>query len=201
MNKKWHITFNSPVVLTFVIICFIVMIVGYLTGGRSNQVLFMTYSSPRLMDPLTYVRLFTHSVGHVSWDHFIGNMMYILLLGPMLEEKYGSKAIIEVILLTSLTIGVVNWALFPGVAIIGASGIVFAFILMTSFTGFREGEIPVTVILVAVLYLGQQLYQGLFIQDNVSQMGHIVGGLVGAAAGYLLNRKRDVYRGDFDREQ
>ena len=60
-----------------------------LTGGASNRALFITYHSS-LKAPMTYVRLFTHVLGHVDWEHFIGNMMYILLLGPMLEEKYGS---------------------------------------------------------------------------------------------------------------
>ena len=186
--KKRRITFNSPVVLTFVIISFGVMAANYLTAGMSNNLLFMTYHSP-LTSPMTYVRFFTHVLGHSGWSHYIGNMMYLLLLGPMLEEKYGSKAIIEVILITGLVTGLATWLLFPGVALCGASGVVFAFIMMTSFTSFREGEIPLTVILVAVIFIGQQVYEGLFVQDNISNMGHILGGIVGAAAGYTLNKK------------
>lgn len=186
MKKK--ITFNSPVILTFVFISFAVMAANYLTAGLSNQLLFMTYHSS-LASPMTYVRFFTHVLGHAGWSHYIGNMMYILLLGPMLEEKYGSKAIIEVILITGLVTGLANWFLFPAAALCGASSVVFAFILMTSFTSFKEGEIPLTVILVAVIFIGQQVYEGLFLQDNISNMAHIAGGLVGALAGYVLNKK------------
>ena len=71
----------------------------------------------------------------------------------------------------------------------GASGVVFAFIVLASFTGFRDGEIPLTFILIAVIYIGQQVYEGIAVSDNVSNMVHIVGGLVGAAIGYLLNKK------------
>lgn len=188
MEKKRRITFNSPVVLSFVIISFGVMVANYLTAGLSNQTLFVTYHSS-LLSPMTYVRFFTHVLGHAGWSHYIGNMMYMLLLGPMLEEKYGSRALIEVILITGLVTGLVNWLLFPGVALCGASGVVFAFIMMTSFTSFREGEIPLTVILVAVIFIGQQVYEGLFTQDNISNMAHILGGIVGAAAGYTLNKK------------
>ena len=183
--KKRRITFNSPVVLSFVIISFGVMVANYLTAGLSNQLLFMTYHSS-LASPLTYVRFFTHVLGHAGWSHYISNMTYILLLGPMLEEKYGSRAIIEVILITGLMAGLVNWLLFPGVGLCGASSVVFAFILMTSFTSFKEGEIPLTVILVAIIFIGQQVYEGLFVADN---MAHIVGGIVGAVAGYTLNKK------------
>ena len=186
--KKRKLTYNSPVVLTFVILSFAVMIANYLTAGVSNHLLFVTYHSP-LTSPMTYVRFFTHVLGHNGWSHYIGNMMYLLLLGPMLEEKYGSRAIIEVILITGFVTGVVTWFLFPNIALCGASGVVFAFIMMTSFTSFREGEIPLTVILVAVIFIGQQVYEGLFVMDNVSNMGHILGGIVGAVAGYTLNKK------------
>ena len=185
---KRRITFNSPVVLSFVIISFGVMVANYLTAGLSNQLLFVTYHSS-LASPMTYIRFFTHVLGHSGWTHYIGNMMYLLLLGPMLEEKYGSRAIIEVILITGLVAGLANWILFPGTGLCGASSVVFAFILMTSFTSFREGEIPLTVILVAVIFIGQQVYEGLFVQDNISNMAHIAGGLVGAVAGYTLNKK------------
>ena len=187
--KKRRITFNSPVVLSFVIISFGAMVLNYLTAGMSNRLLFMTYHSS-LASPLTYVRFFTHVLGHSGWSHYIGNMMYLLLLGPMLEEKYGSRTIIEVILITGLVTGLVTWILFPSIALCGASGVVFAFIMMTSFTSFKEGEIPLTVILVAVIYIGQQVYEGLFVQDNISNMGHILGGIVGAVAGYTLNKKQ-----------
>lgn len=187
--KKRRITFNSPVVLSFVLMSLGAMVLNYLTAGVSNRLLFMTYHSS-LASPLTYVRFFTHVLGHQGWSHYIGNMMYLLLLGPMLEEKYGSRAIIEVILITGLVTGIVTWLIFPNIALCGASGVVFAFIMMTSFTSFKEGEIPVTVILVAVIYIGQQIYEGLFVQDNISNMAHILGGIVGAVAGYTLNKKQ-----------
>ncbi len=188
MRKSRSITYNSPVVLTFVIISFGVMVANYLTAGLSNKLLFMTYHSS-LVSPLTYVRMFTHVLGHAGWSHYIGNMMYLLLLGPMLEEKYGSRSIIEVILVTGLVTGLVTWFLFPGIALCGASGVVFAFIMMTSFTSFKEGEIPLTVILVAIIFIGQQVYEGILVQDDISNMAHILGGIVGAIAGYVLNKK------------
>ena len=174
--------------LTFVIISFGVMVANYLTAGLSNKLLFMTYHSS-LASPLTYVRMFTHVLGHSGWSHYIGNMMYMLLLGPMLEEKYGSRAIVEVILVTGLVTGLVTWFLFPNIALCGASGVVFAFIMMTSFSSFKEGEVPLTVILVAIIFIGQQIYEGIFVQDDISNMAHILGGIVGAIAGYVLNKK------------
>ena len=186
---KKRITFNSPVILSFVFVSLCAMIANYLTAGVSNRLLFMTYHSS-LANPLTYVRFFTHVLGHAGWTHYIGNMMYILLLGPMLEEKYGAVNIMELIGVTAVITALLNYYLFPGIALCGASGVVFAFILMTSFTSFKEGEIPLTVILVAVIFLGQQVYEGVLLQDNVSNLSHIAGGLVGAFVGYQLNKKK-----------
>ncbi len=188
MKRKYKITFNSPVILSFVAICFVVMILNYITGGRSNRIAFMTYNSP-LTSPMTYVRLFTHVLGHSGWEHFIGNMSYILLLGPMLEEKYGSGKVLQIIVITAIVTGVINDVLFRNVALCGASGVCFAFILLSSFTTFREGEIPLTVILVAAIYLGQQIYEGIAVKDNISNMAHIFGGIVGGITGVSLNKK------------
>ncbi len=187
--KKLKITFNSPVVLGFIFLSLAVLILGTRTMGTSDKLLFMTYHSS-LTDPLTYIRFFTHVLGHSGWAHYIGNASYILLLGPMLEEKYGSKRIMQVILITAAVTGIVNYLLFWNVALCGASGVVFAFILLTSFTSFKNGEIPLTFILVAIVFIGQQVYEGVFLQDDISNLSHILGGVVGSVVGYRLNRKR-----------
>lgn len=188
MKKKVKISFNSPVVLTFACMCLFALLLGFITGGRSTETLFMTYHSS-LKSPLTYLRFFTHVLGHSGWAHFIGNMSYILLLGPMLEEKHGSERVLKIILITALVTGVINFIFFWKVALCGASGIVFAFILLTSFTNFKEGEIPLTFLLVAVIFIGQQIFEGITVQDNVSNLSHIIGGIVGAIIGYHLNKK------------
>lgn len=200
MRTKWtgggrttrlpRISFNAPLVLGFALACSAVTLIGSLTGESSTARLFATYSAP-MTDPLMYVRLFTHVLGHAGFAHLVGNMAYILLLGPGLEERYGAGKLLTVIAVTAVITGVIHNLLFPHSALLGASGVVFAFILLTSFTEFREGEIPLTFILVALIYLGQQIWDGITVKDNVSNLTHIIGGLVGAGAGYMLNRKTE----------
>lgn len=187
-KRKLKITFNAPVVLSLVAISFIATLLNYMTDGASGRIVFMTYHSS-LLSPMTWLRAFTHIFGHASWSHLLGNMGYLLLLGPMLEEKYSSKTLAGVIAMTAVMTSIVNYVFFPNVALCGASGIVFAFILLSSFTSFKEGEIPVTFILVAVFFIGQQVYEGITVQDNISNMAHIVGGIVGGVLGYGLNKK------------
>lgn len=188
LHKKLKFTFNAPVTLGFVIICFIATLLGVISNGRITQTIFMTYHSS-LTNPMTYIRFITYIFGHSGWNHFIGNASYLLLLGPMLEEKYGSKELIEVIGVTAIATGAVNYIFFWNVGLCGASGVVFAFIILASFTGFREGEIPLTFVLVAVIFIGQQVYEGISVQNDISNMAHIVGGIVGSVLGYSLNRK------------
>ncbi len=186
---KFKLSFNSPVVLAFAFLSLVSLLLGYISFGKIRDLLFMSYHSS-LLNPLTYLRFFTHVLGHSGWDHFIGNMAYLLLLGPMLEEKYSSKKVLGVILVTAFVTALINYILFPQIAICGASGVVFAMILMTSFTSFKEGEIPLTFILVAIIYLGREIFDGIFMQDDISNLSHILGGVVGGIFGYLLNIKR-----------
>lgn len=186
-KKKLRLSFNAPVTLTFVALCVAARLADMLTGGAANRTLFCVYGAP-LRDPLTWVRCVTHVLGHAGWDHLIGNMMYILLLGPMIEEKYGPKNTALVIAATAVVTGAVNMIFFPRVMLLGASGVVFAFILISSITVREDGAVPVTFILVALLYLGREIYDGIFVQDSVSQMAHIIGGAVGSVLGFLMGR-------------
>jgi len=126
--------------------------------------------------------------GHADWNHLLGNVMYILILGPMIEEKYGTSNTIFVMAATALVTGIINMIFFPGVRLLGASGIVFAFILISSITTREDNTIPVTFILVAILYIGQQVYQAIFQNDSISQMAHIVGGIVGSVLGFVMQK-------------
>lgn len=188
-GSRLRISLNAPVTLAFVGVCLAAQLLNALTGGAGNRLVFSVYRSS-LGDPLTYIRSFCHVFGHADWGHLTGNMIYILLLGPMLEEKYGAKNMILVIAVTALATGVFSQLLFPRVMLLGASGVVFAFILMSSVTVREDHTIPLTFILVAVFYLGQQAVQGLFTRDSVSQSTHLIGGAVGTAAGFLLSRKK-----------
>ncbi len=185
------IQYNSPVVLTFAAASFLALILDQLTGGLANRLVFSVYRA-KLTDPLTYVRFFGHVLGHANYQHYIGNMLMILVIGPMLEEKYGSLPLLRAILITAAASGLVQFIFFPGTAILGASGIVFMMIVLASLAGMQEGRVPLTLILVLVFYIGGEILDGLLQKDNISQMGHIIGGLCGAVIGFVLERKRTV---------
>ncbi|MBO4299948.1 MAG: rhomboid family intramembrane serine protease [Clostridia bacterium] len=187
-GERFRIVFNAPAVLVFALLCLIALVLSMITGGSARRLLFSVYRSS-LARPLTWLRFFGHALGHKDWEHFFGNIMYILILGPMLEEKYGSSSMVFLMLVTAFVTGLLTFLLAPGVAMCGASGIVFAMILLSSFTEFHERTIPLTVILVAALYIGQQVYNAVTVGGSVAYGAHIVGGVIGTVIGYAANKK------------
>ena len=71
---------------------------------------------------------------------------------------------------------------------LGASGIVFMMILLSSFTNIRSGEIPLTFVLVVLMYLTRRGSSGAFSRDSISQFAHIAGGLFGSLFGFAITR-------------
>lgn len=193
MKKEWicvkKLQYNSPVILSLFFLSLLALVVGQVTGGWTTMHLFSVYRAP-LTDPLTWVRLFGHVLGHGNLEHFLGNMLLLLVVGPPLEEKYGSRTLLMGVLFTALVSGLLQMVFFPYSALLGASGIVFMLIMLASLSGMKGGQIPLTLILVAVLYLGQEIYSIVFIRDNVANFMHLVGGACGTALGFLAVRGR-----------
>ncbi|EOH94495.1 rhomboid family intramembrane serine protease [Enterococcus pallens] len=179
------ISFNSPVILGLTIASFVVLILNVVTNGEINKLFAVYYTS--WADPMMYIRLFTHTLAHQDLSHYSGNFLLLLAVGPLVEEKYGSKNVLIMILTASAIIGLINVIFFPRTMLLGASGIVFMFILLASFANMKDGRIPLTVILVGTLYIGNEIVSGVISSDNISRMAHIIGGLLGALFGYLFH--------------
>lgn len=182
MKKLFRLQYNAPVTLTFALISLGALLLNDVTDGWTNTYLFSVWHSS-LLDVLTYPRFFLHVLGHTDYSHYIANMMMILVLGPSLEERYGSKKILVAIVITAFATGLVHWLFFPGKMLLGASGVVFMMIVMASLAGMKNGYIPITLILVLVLYLGSEIVDAFTLKDNISQLTHIIGGVVGAFMG------------------
>lgn len=180
------IQYNSEVILTYTGISLIALMINHLSKGLANQLFFSIYRAP-VTDILLYFRLFGHVLGHVNFEHFFNNFVIILLVGPMLEEKYGSKNMLIMILFTAFITGIINITFF-NTGLIGASGIAFMMILLSSFANVEKGRIPVTLIVIIIIFVGKEIFNGFTIKDNISQMAHVIGGFCGGAFGFLIDK-------------
>ena len=185
-KKKVLFYMNAPVILGMTFISLIILIGDALTRGMVNRLLGMYFTSWR--DPMMYFRIFTHIFAHADLTHFTGNFMMILVIGPMVEEKYGSKNLVTMIAITSMVTGLLDMVFFRNILFVGASGIVFMLILLASFTDIKNDRLPITVLLISVLYIGNEVVNGLILSDNVSQLSHIAGGFCGAFLGFFFHR-------------
>ncbi|MCL2153935.1 MAG: rhomboid family intramembrane serine protease [Oscillospiraceae bacterium] len=183
MLKK--IKYNSPVVLTFAALSLLSLILGSVSGGATTEKLFRVYRAP-LTDPLTYLRFFLHVLGHSNYSHYISNMLLLLVIGPQLEDRFSSSSLLWSIIATALVSGLVQFVFFPHTALLGASGIVFMMIIMSTFLVYKKGTLPLTMILVFILYIGGEIANGIFQNDNISQLAHAIGGICGGIFGFLL---------------
>ena len=73
-------------ILTFFLLSMLVLLADGWTDGWSTMNLFCVYRSS-WRDPLGYIRLFGHVLGHANWEHFLNNMLQLLEIGPHKEEK------------------------------------------------------------------------------------------------------------------
>jgi membrane associated rhomboid family serine protease len=185
-----RIRYNAPTTLTFTIISGLVLLLSGTIMPSLTTSWFSTPAPFRSNSFQDYVKLVSHPLGHASIDHYISNFSFILLLGPILEMSYGSLTVLLMMFVTALATGLLQVFLFPSTILLGASGIVFMMILLASFTNFRKGEIPLTFILVMIVYLGREVFNAVATNvsgktDNISQFAHIIGGLAGSFFGFL----------------
>lgn len=181
--KKLKLDFNAPVILGMALVSLVIVILAGIFG-RPILTFFGVHRTSWL-DPFQYTRLFTHVLTHANFAHFTGNFVLILAVGPLIEEKYGSK-LLFMIAVTAFVTGLVNVLFFRHVLLMGSSGVVFMLILLASFVNIREGHLPVTVLLAAMFFLGNEIISGAVSRDNVSQLAHVLGGLCGGGFGFLI---------------
>lgn len=178
-----YFEYNSIVILSMFFLSLLALILNKITNGKSNKKIFSTYRSS-LLNPLTYVRLFTHILGHENRKHFTNNFLYILLIGPMLEEKYGSINLLKMLLITALITGIIN-SITSKKRLLGSSGIVFMLIILSSLVNITS-KIPVTLILICLFYIVNEILDGIFKKDTVSHLGHLIGAVCGFIFGYYI---------------
>lgn len=205
MNKKSFlsnvkISYNAPVTLTFALIAAIIL---FLDTFLNNTLIPALFTCPgtsesatafNIGNPVDYFRMIFHIFGHKDWNHFLGNMAFILLLGPVIEERYGSKILVLMMTITSLVTGVLNVCFSP-TQMFGSSDIAFMMILLTSFTSISKSEIPLSFILILILYIGREIL-GSGQNENIATLAHIAGGLCGSLFAFLATPRPKASRAE-----
>lgn len=183
-----NIDYNSPVIINYILVCFVLFVLNGITNGYVNNICYLP--SNLIINPFAIHRLLLYTFVHGSFEHLIGNMALIALTGPSVEKKYGSGITLGLLGINSVMVG-----LLQGVVvhqdILGASSIVFMFIILSVFADTETKKIPLTMFIVAACYIGNELV-GSLRPDSVSQLSHIMGAVIGLIFGLLYRKVEDV---------
>lgn len=189
-KNHFGIVYNAPVTLTFALLCVAELILQSKVFGAVPR-LFVAPSRPgtdlalNFKAPAEYLRLFLHVLAHSDLEHLISNLSFLLLLGPGLEERFGGPLLALMMTATAFATAVVN-ACFVSVGLLGASGVVFMMILLSSYTTIDRSQIPLTFVLICILYIGNELLAFREeTQAGISALAHITGGICGSLFGFL----------------
>ena len=201
MKKKWKITYNAPVTLTFAIVCAVILLMNNLLLDKNLiPAIFTAPGSQRSPSPfnwhspLDYLRLLTHVFGHSDWNHLLGNLSFLLLLGPLMEERYGSPMLALMMAVTALVTGVLNACIIPA-SLLGASGIVFMLIMLAALAPLEKCELPISFLLVLAVFIGRELVNADAKRlQNIATFAHIAGGLCGSLFGFMVAPKKKAAR-------
>ncbi len=179
-----NFSYNSVVVLSYFLISLIVLILNTIFKGKVNK--FLAIRKGSLLNPMTYIRLVTTGLCHSNWSHFRNNFIMILLIGPILEEKYGSIPILKMLIITTIISSLVHLFIYESSAI-GASDNVYMLIVLCSVVNITEGKIPITLILIFLFYVADEIIKQFSNRkDNISHDSHIVGAICGFIFGYFI---------------
>lgn len=134
-------------------------------------------------------RMVLYPLTHASWEHLFNNFSSILLLGPILEARFGSRRLALMLLTTTVLTSAANAIVSESTGIAGASGLVFMMTALLGSVGGRKGddginEVPVTFVLLAT-FLGCRELAAVFNEDHISRFGHICGGAIGCVMAWL----------------
>ena len=188
------VVIDSPLVLTFAGVCAVIHAVNSTMVPKLSQEFFACWplSMSSLRSPMLYWRLVSHIFGHISWEHLNGNMINLLLVGPPCERAFGTFQLSKIIFLVAVASGLAHMLLGPSNGLqLGASGVVFALILLNSLLSVQANTVPLTFICQACLWCWKEVFgQLLGGGDGVSHIAHLSGAVMGTLAGYHIHGTR-----------
>jgi len=195
-KSKNPISYDAPVTLTFVLASIVFFLlnsyVPFLKDNISKWILMSPAKSGDFLfnvkSPLSYFRMIFYVFGAPENPmSFFSSLIFILLLGPAMEERYGSIIIGIMMAISTLFSGVLNTC-FCDNSLTGATCIVFMMIFLNAFLSMQKKKIPASFLVVFVLFVFREILE---VNPNgpVGIIINICGGLCGSLFAFLASPK------------
>ena len=200
-NKKsffgLKLIYDAPATLTFAFICVILFAADtfLLKGALSKNYLCSPTTASgsaafQASSPLSYLRLVLYSFGAASASTLVCNMIFVLLLGPSMEERYGTVVIAIMMTVCILFSGVLT-ACFSKTSLTGCSAVIFMMIFLNSFVSLSKKKIPVSFVVVFFLFIFREIFElgAVSVAEGIKIIINIAGGLCGSLFAFLTSPK------------
>ncbi len=195
-----------PIVTYGLVAINVVVFFMELLGGESFILQWSFIPTNFLVDPAgEFITLFTSLFLHGGWLHLGGNMLYLLIFGDNVEDRFGHFKFLLFYLLSGLAANFAQFAvsIFSDVPTLGASGAIAGVLAayLVLFPGRRVRVllaawiVSLPAILVIGAWIAIQLVSGVgtlsgaVSSDGVAYMAHI-GGFIGGLILTLFFRKK-----------
>jgi membrane associated rhomboid family serine protease len=184
LHKKFSYSFNYATLIIVAVNVAAFILTG---SGRNANFQYLFGLQPVLFTRAHYYwQLLTYMFMHGSWSHLLGNMIGLLFFGVYIEKQLGSKEFLLFYLLCGILCGAASLAIylaagFYGVLLVGASGAVYAVLLLFAVifprsTVFIMGMIPVPAPILVAIYAGIAVFEQFFgMNQGVAHMTHLSG--------------------------
>ncbi len=184
LHKKFSYSFNYATLIIVAVNVAAFILTG---SGRNANFQYLFGLQPVLFTRAHYYwQLLTYMFMHGSWSHLLGNMIGLLFFGVYIERQLGSKEFLLFYLLCGILCGAASLAIylaagFYGVLLVGASGAVYAVLLLFAVifpraTVFIMGIVPAPAPLLVAIYAGIAVFEQVFgMNQGVAHMTHLSG--------------------------
>ena len=195
-KKKFKLKFiyDAPVTLTFALVSLLLFVLDiFALKGKLNSIWLITPTTAAGQFPFAFsdfhsiIRLFVHVFASPDRYVLLCNLIFILLLGPSMEERYGSVIIGIMIFVAALFSGVLN-ACFCKNPVGGAEPVVFMLILLWTMMHLSRSKISASSLAVIILFICMELFS----KNPNGVVGVAIvaaGGLCGSLFAFLTSPK------------
>lgn len=207
-KSKFKVRYDSPVTLTVTILTVLLFIIdSALLKGKMSEAVFTSYGT--LSDKafassnaLSYIRILLHVFGTTSWSALLINSAFFLLIGTVLEDRYGSVIFALMIFISALVSGVIG--IFSPLDMCGATPVIFMMIFLSAVTMISKRNLQISWVLIMVLYTAYSMATAFekngaliegngfirFFQSNISTFICMAAGVASSLFGFLSSPKK-----------
>ncbi|NLC93467.1 MAG: rhomboid family intramembrane serine protease [Treponema sp.] len=197
MNKKkinLKATFDSPFTVSFVILSILVMGIDvYVFKNSLNLAYLVSPTSSNgafpfnFTDATSYLRLVLCFLGHGEPSAFLCDLIFILLVGVNIEDKYGS-IVIGIMSFVSVIFSAVLNACFAKESFYGVSSVIFMMLILNIMLHFSKGKVALSSLFILGLFVAKEI----FMKKSNGLLGvaiEVAGGLCGSLFAFLVSPK------------